>query len=245
MRPDPITRTSVIGELLPGDVAASETATAAPDDALFAAELALIDGAISKRRTEFATARHCARSALAALDIAPAPILRGPSREPLWPEGIVGSITHCASYHAAAVGRTTQFCSIGIDAEIDEPLPAGLLEHISLPAERAQLQGTSETHLDRLLFSAKEAVYKTWFPLTRRWLDFDDAMVTLRPNGTFKVQILTPPLPTVLPGRWLARDGLILTAMALPISPRFPATIGTSNDASACVSAPARGVLLR
>src|ERR1700719_3077034 len=69
---------------------------------LFAEEEALLDGAAEGRRGECAAGRHCARQPLGRLGIAPAPILRGPKREPLWPAEIVGSITHCRGYRAAA-----------------------------------------------------------------------------------------------------------------------------------------------
>ena len=74
---------------------------------------------------------------------------------------------------------------------------------------------------DRLLFSAKESVYKAWFPLARRWLGFADADVTIDPaDGTFEVRLLVPPpesagLPARLHGRWIARDGLLLTAVTV------------------------------
>jgi 4'-phosphopantetheinyl transferase EntD len=209
---------TVIGELLPGDVATAESSGVVPEAALFPAELALVTQAVPKRRAEFATARHCARRALAELEVAAVPILSGANREPVWPHGVVGSITHCPGYHAAAVGRTTRFRSIGIDAEHDEPLPEGLLDQICLPSERPQLRATDGPHSDRLLFSAKETVYKTWFPLARRWLGFDDALVMLRPDGTFDVEVLVADALGSLQGRWLARDGLILTAIALPAS---------------------------
>lgn len=206
----------MIEALLPGNIATAEAPPVAAEDALFPEELALIERAITKRRAEFATARKCARRALAKLGVAPAPILRGASREPLWPAGIVGSITHCAGYHAAAVGRATSYRSIGIDAEPDEPLPDGVLDHISLSAERAQLLGPPAPYLDRVLFSAKEAVYKTWFPIAQRWLGFDQARITLHADGTFDVQMLVDGPFAGLHGRWLAREGLILTAIALP-----------------------------
>src|SRR4051794_18225806 len=89
---------------------------------------------------------------------------------PLWPEGGVGSITHCAGYHAAGAASTGRFRSPGVDCELDEPLPDGVLDEVSLPAERAELGRGGLPHLDRLLFSAKECVYKAWFPVARRWL---------------------------------------------------------------------------
>jgi enterobactin synthetase component D / holo-[acyl-carrier protein] synthase len=208
---------SVIGSLLPSDVAAVETWDSAPLEALFPEELVLVERAVPKRQAEFATARRCAHEALAEIGAAPVAILSGPQREPLWPDGVVGSITHRAGYHAAAVARATAVRSIGIDAEPDEPLPVGVLELISLPAERAQLGSHWGAQLDRLLFSAKESVYKTWFPLTGRWLSFEDAVVSLHQDGSFHVEVkASGPLGTVK-GRWLARNGLVLTAIALPV----------------------------
>lgn len=213
----------MIAELLPGEIVTAEAATVRDEEALFSAEMALIERAVPTRRAEFATARQCARRALAQLDIAPMPILRGAHREPLWPEGTIGSITHCAGYHAVAVGRMRRFHSIGIDAEPDAPLPDGVLDHISLPAEHAQLAGRHKSHFDRLLFSAKEAVYKTWFPLTHRWLDFDQALIDLHPDGTFDAEILVQGPISDLRGRWLAQNGLILTAIAVPRGAQPPA----------------------
>jgi 4'-phosphopantetheinyl transferase EntD len=209
-------RCSLLGELLPGDVATAESVSVTPDAPLFPAELALIDRAVPKRRAEFTAARQCARHALSHLGIGPVPILSGAHREPLWPAGVVGSITHCDGYHAAAVARGTRFRSIGIDAEPDGPLPGEVLDRICLSAERAQLRGTFGCHPDRLLFCAKESVYKAWFPLARRWLGFEDAFVTLRPDGRFDVEVKVSGPIEALHGRWLARDGLILTAAALP-----------------------------
>ena len=78
-------------------------------------------------------------------------------------------------------------------------------------------------HWDRLLFSAKESVYKAWFPLAQRWLGFEDAIVAVdRGFGTFTARLLVPgPRPggrelSGFSGRWLIREGLILTAIALP-----------------------------
>src|SRR5206468_2745795 len=107
---------------------------------LFPEEEALIAAAVDKRRREFATARGCARSALAALGIEPAPILAGERGAPRWPPGIVGSITHCAGYRAAAVSSARDMITIGLDAEPDQVLPDGVLNAISLPGERSRLR---------------------------------------------------------------------------------------------------------
>jgi 4'-phosphopantetheinyl transferase EntD len=217
----------MIEEILPATVAATEMFTDPADVDLFPEEEALLARAVGKRRREFATARACARDALAKLGVAPVPILPGERGAPGWPPGIVGSITHCAGYRAAAVAPVRDVLTIGVDAEPDGALPDGVLTVISLPGERARLEDLAGaapgTHWDRLLFCAKEATYKAWFPVARRWLGFEDADITIDPrDGTFRVCLLVPAPavggwpPAGLAGRWMARDGLILTAITVP-----------------------------
>ena len=217
----------MIEEILPAAVASAEMFTDPPDVELFPEEEALVARAVDKRRREFATARACARSALARLGVPPVPIVRGERGAPGWPPGIVGSITHCTGYRAAAVAPVGDVLAIGVDAEPDGALPDGVLQAISLPGERARLHDLTSaapgTNWDRLLFCAKEATYKAWFPLAGRWLGFEDADITISPSdGTFLVCLLVP-APTVagsplagFSGRWVARDGLILTAITVP-----------------------------
>jgi 4'-phosphopantetheinyl transferase EntD len=214
----------VIGELLPAAVAAVDAFDDPPGGVLFPEEEALIGRAVDKRRREFTTARVCARAAMAALGLPPAPVLPGQRGMPGWPEGVVGSMTHCAGYRAAALAHRRDMLTIGIDAEVHEALPAGVLDLVSLPAERARLRQLSADEpgvcWDRLLFSVKESVYKAWFPLTRTWLDFEQADVTLGPSGQFTATLLVPAPVPGFAGRWLVRDGLVLTAIAVPAEPQ-------------------------
>jgi 4'-phosphopantetheinyl transferase EntD len=190
-------------------------------------EEALIARSVAKRRNEFVTVRHCARLALGRLDLPPTPILKGDKGEPLWPTGVVGSLTHTAGYRGAAVGRSHAVRSLGIDAEPHDVLPDKVLEAISLPAERQEIADLPEgLHWDRILFCAKEATYKAWFPLTERWLGFEDAHISFEVDpsgvtGRFVSRILIdpaarsgPPL-TELAGRWSVDGGLTLTAIVL------------------------------
>lgn len=115
----------MIGDLLPPNVAAAEAWEDPTDAGLFPDEEALVANAVAKRRSEFATARRCAREALARLGMPPAPILSGPKREPQWPVDVVGSITHCEGYRAAAVARAGDVRALGIDAEPHAAFPTG------------------------------------------------------------------------------------------------------------------------
>jgi 4'-phosphopantetheinyl transferase EntD len=212
----------VIEEIVPSTVAAVEAFDDPPQATLYPEEEAVIARALDKRRREFTTARYCARTALGALGVPPAPILPGPHGAPGWPEGVVGSMTHCAGYCAAALARGRDVRAIGIDAEVHEALPQGVLDLVSIAPERGRLRRLAAEEpgvsWDRLLFSAKEAIYKAWYPLTRRWLDFEQADVELDPSGTFTARLLVPgPVPGFA-GRWLVRDGLVLTAIAVGAS---------------------------
>lgn len=187
----------------------------------------LVARSVAKRRNEFVTARHCARLAMEQLGLAPAPILKGEKGEPQWPDGVVGSLTHCEGYRGAAVGRRSTVRSVGIDAEPHGVLPSGVLDAISLPAERREIAALpAGLHWDRILFCAKEATYKAWFPLTERWLGFEDAHITFESDsdgtaGTFVSRILIDPVArsgpplTELAGRWSVAGGLALTAIVL------------------------------
>ena len=215
----------MIEELVPPGAVAVEAFDDPPDAWLYPEEQALVARAVDKRRREFTTVRACARAALSRLGLPPAPILPGSRGAPGWPPGVVGTMTHCDGYRACALAPDTVLRSIGLDAEPDQPLPDGVLNLVSLPRERDMLDelgaAAPGTHWDRLLFCAKEAVYKTWYPLALRWLDFAEAEVTLRPDGTFAARLLVPGPQvdgrelTGLAGRWLAARGLLLTLITV------------------------------
>jgi 4'-phosphopantetheinyl transferase EntD len=216
----------MIGGILPDGVVAVEAFDDSVPVRLFPAEEDVIRRAVEKRRREFATARRCAREALAVLGYPAAPLLPGERGAPVWPVGVVGSIAHCAGYRTAVVARADQMWTVGVDAEPDEPLPADVLPAIALPQEMAHLERLRgvqrDVHWDRLLFSAKESVYKAWFPLTRRWLDFQDAVIEMSPStGRFEARLLVTAKPggralAGFSGRFLAAGNLLITAIAVP-----------------------------
>ncbi len=236
---------ALIEAIVPGPAVAVDTREDCGEEPL-PGEAERVERAVPARRAEFATGRACARHALARLGLPPRPIPTGQRGEPSWPHGVVGSITHCAGYRGAVLARTSQIATIGIDAEPNAALPAGVLDSISLPGERAWVGQLSAAHpavhWDRLLFCAKESVYKAWFPLAHRWLDFQDAAVTVQDepgtgwaggsdggsgaqpfaaSGRFTaaLRVAGPDVRgrelSAFTGRWAVREGLILTAIVV------------------------------
>ncbi|MGW6904203.1 4'-phosphopantetheinyl transferase family protein [Streptomyces sp. NPDC054940] len=224
----------MIEELLPDSVVTVEAYgdEELPNTALYPEEEAVVAKAVAKRRREFAVVRSCARHAMEKLGVPPQPILPGERGAPSWPAGLVGSMTHCDGYHAAALVRAADLASLGIDAEPHQTLPEGVLPAVALPAEAERLRRLAgdhpAVHWDRLLFSAKESVYKAWFPLTGKWLDFTEADIDLfadpgeQYGGGFRARLLVPG-PSVgdrrvdlFEGRWTVRRGLVATAVSVP-----------------------------
>lgn len=219
----------MLGEILPDEVIAVEMREDATDVVLFPVEEAIVERSVEKRRREFTTVRACAREAFVQLGLPVVPVPTGERGEPQWPTGIVGSITHCEGYRACVLARSHEIVTVGIDAEPNVQLPEGVLGDIARPEEIPWLERLRReepsVRWDRLLFSAKESVYKAWFPLARRWLGFEDAIVTVDPVlRVFSARLLVsgPLLAgqrlTEFSGRWLVREGLVLTAIALSTS---------------------------
>ncbi len=218
----------MIEDILPPAVASAEMFDD-PDTVLLPEEAAILGSVVESRRREFTTGRACARLAMARIGLAAVPVTQGAKFAPQWPPGVVGSITHCSGYRAAAVAHATDVSTIGIDAEPNLTLPNGILTEIATSQELEWLDefssATPTVCWDRLLFSAKEAAFKAWFPLTGRWLGFEDAVTTVDPiQRTFSIRLVVPG-PSVdrreltgFSGRWLLRDGLLLTAIVLPVA---------------------------
>ena len=212
----------MIADILAPLVAAAEAFGDPPDVELYPEEEAVIARARDKRRREFTTGRACARAALAQLGVPAGPILPGARGAPQWPAGVVGSITHCAGYRACAVAFDRDVSAIGLDAEPNDRLPGGVLRAVAGEAEQAEIAALAAARpqvcWDRLLFSAKESVYKAWYPLAGGRLGFRDAHVEFDPEReTFAARLLVDGGPvTGFDGRWLVSNGLLATAIVVP-----------------------------
>lgn len=161
--------------MLPDSVSIAVWGIDTMDAALRAEEREAIRRAVPKRVREFARGRATARCALAQLGVGPRPIPIGDHRQPIWPKGVVGAITHAGDLVAAAVARSSDCSCLGIDVEHGVELPSGITEMILTRAEQAD---PVPVH-GLVRFSAKESIHKAIFPSTGVWLEPLDVCVTL------------------------------------------------------------------
>jgi len=132
------------------------------------AEASAVASAVPKRKREYSTGRWLAHCALSRLGQETEHLLPGSAREPLWPEGVTGSITHTDSHAAVAVANSAEFLGIGIDMESVGAIEQTLLPKLLTRAEQANLNGIDPT----IIFSAKEACYKLLYPIVGEYVDF-------------------------------------------------------------------------
>ena len=149
---------------------------------LFEAEREHAIGFAEKRLTEFLTGRHCAREALKSLGVAACDIPVGEGRQPVWPEGVCGSISHATGLAGAIVSGKDRHLSLGLDIERRRSVDATLWDHLFTDKDKSLLQSatTDPDEQATLFFSLKESFYKLQYPLTGRFLDFLE--VSLVPN---------------------------------------------------------------
>ena len=192
---NPAVLSAELAALFPGEVFAACLTREAPLELLSAQELSCVSHCASERIQQFAAGRLCARLTLEALGIEGFSLLTARDRQPVWPAGVTGSITHTAGYAAAVVGRREALGSLGIDSEVAAQVHRELWPGITAPSELARLRALPEAAAclqAAVLFAAKEAFYKSQFPLTGERLLFADVVIDCVADssgngGTFEV----------------------------------------------------------
>jgi 4'-phosphopantetheinyl transferase EntD len=191
-------------------------------------EAAHLGRAVPKRMQEFAAGRLCARRALAEFGMPDFPIRAAQDRQPIWPDSMVGSITHTAGFCAAAVAERRRIQALGLDSEVVGDVKAEIWPHICLPDEIAWIQSlpaAAQVLAATLIFSAKEAFYKCQYPLVRDPLGFHDVRIEAptwdASAGIFLVhptRSLAIATYAALPlhGRYLFHENLVTTGMDFP-----------------------------
>jgi enterobactin synthetase component D len=137
-----------------------------------------IRNAVQKRQAEYFYGRICARCALANLGLREIVVGTGPARQPVWPVGIIGSITHTDRLAAAVTLQKGRHRGVGIDIECysDDAALASVATIVltSRELELLRHRGSelSESALLCLAFSAKESFYKAVYNVVQRFVDF-------------------------------------------------------------------------
>ncbi|MEM7410944.1 MAG: 4'-phosphopantetheinyl transferase superfamily protein [Myxococcota bacterium] len=193
---------------------------------LVAGEVAIVARAVAKRRREFAAGRACARDALSTLGGEAGALPRDPDRVPVWPQGFVGSISHCDDACGAVVARASDVVALGFDVEGADALPTEVIDTVLGPAERDRAQEHDRAlgrDWAKLVWSAKESFYKAYFPRLRHTLEFHDAEVQLAGPGQFQVRLVDPSAPSwfgrrEIEGRFVYRERLLYTGVFLEAS---------------------------
>ncbi len=140
---------------------------------LFPEERESIARAVPQRQAEFAGGRRAARAALRQLGLPDGAIPKGADRAPVWPEGVVASITHTEGLCLAMAARAEDWRGLGIDLEVDRPMRSELIPSIASLAELARLSPLPFASAGVRIFSAKEAAYKAQYPLTAALFGFE------------------------------------------------------------------------
>lgn len=213
--------------------------------AFWPGEAPAIARATPARQAEFAAGRAAARAAMRAVGMVPYAIPMGSDRAPVWPVGVVGSISHSTGLCIAVAARARALSGLGIDIEPLDPLPEELWPDVLTPADRDWLM-TQDAGLRggyaRMIFSAKEATYKALYPRARRIVGFD--AMDILPDlgaGRFLARLNTGFGPIGagmrLTGQLFCASGLVCTLLALPRGAECGANVaGNSIPETECFS---------
>jgi 4'-phosphopantetheinyl transferase EntD len=195
------------------------------EDELYPDERTHVANAVAKRRAEFGTARVTARRVLGELGFPPLSLVPDRDRSPRWPEGVVGTISHCDGLCAVAVARSSVAAGIGLDVECASGLDRTLEATICTETEQMWLESSSpgeRRHRAKLLFSAKEAFYKCQFPTTHTFLDYKEVDIRVGvDDNRFTILRVHRSGPTwraleTAQGRFLRTHDFVVTAATLP-----------------------------
>jgi 4'-phosphopantetheinyl transferase EntD len=224
---NPADLSTTLGRLFPPGAVAAQLRRPGEPAMLLPAEAAHLGRAVPKRAQEYAAGRLCARRALAELGIVDFPIKVADDRQPIWPDGMVGSITHTAGFCAAVVAERTRVGALGLDSEVVGSVNPEIWSTICVPGETAWLESLpplQQAAAVTLIFSAKEAFYKCQYPLVREPLNFHDARVEAvawgASDGAFQIHATRSiriakygALP--MQGRYLFHEGFVTAGMGL------------------------------
>jgi 4'-phosphopantetheinyl transferase EntD len=166
-------------------------------------ELKFVARAVPKRRREFLAGRTLSRRALAQIGLEVEALAAAEDRRPIWPPGVVGSISHSDRWCGVVVARRHPVVGLGLDVEDARDLAGSLWPLVLTPREAVNLRHLSARpeRWALLVFSAKESIYKCLSPRAGEWLDFTEVEIDL---DLERARFSVVPMPTVA-GAWRER----------------------------------------
>lgn len=211
-------------QMLPKSVGVATADLRVQTHGVLPSEATAMASMVPLRRREFAAGRLAARGAMAEVGHFNRPVPMGKDRAPIWPQGLVGSISHTSETAIALAADADDFRTLGVDLEPNVPLETALFGEVLSNNERQFVESVAPEmrgNLARLIFSAKECAYKCQYPLTRILFGFDGFEIRLNQEcRTFKAQFTQSvgnfSKGQVLSGRYYSDNGIILTTIALP-----------------------------
>jgi 4'-phosphopantetheinyl transferase EntD len=200
-----------------------------PQAVVFDEERAAVARAVEKRRFEYYATRQLAHEAFRSLGVPVVPVLNRQDRSPIWPSGVIGTLTHTAGWCAVAVALPQPACvSLGLDAERAYDMSTEVARRVLTDLEFQRLSSLSPSEFQSratLCFSAKEAVYKCLFPFVQRYIGFEEVEIELdfaASSGPFAVRLLNPELGRAagppgyaLSGRFISEGNLWVTGVTM------------------------------
>ena len=194
-------------------------------EALYKEEKAIVVRAVRKRQREFSSGRLCAREALKILGISNFPLISGEGRQPIWPQGVSGSISHAKGCCGVAVLKSKKRALIGLDIEESDRLTKDLWPLTFVKEELEWLkkrygEGINGTKWASVIFSAKEAFFKYQYPLTGAWVGLKDGEVSVNEDGSFVLKLLKGIAPklkkeSLFKGKYIFFDKYVATGLCL------------------------------
>src|ERR1700691_2265414 len=224
---NPAQLSSRLSRLFPPGTVAAELRGPGDTDLLLPAEAAFLGRAVPKRVGEFAAGRPCARRAMAEFGIVNFAIKVAGDRQPVWPDSMVGSITHTTGFCAAVVGERRRVAALGLDCEVVGDVNGEIWPSICLPIETAWIQSlpiAQQAAAVTLIFSAKEAFYKCQYPVVRESLNFRDVRIEAAAWGASEGVFLIHPTRSIaiaahrslpMQGRYLFHERFVTAGMDL------------------------------
>ena len=222
-KPQPDWLAEAARDLLPSTVAVSTSDPRRGWSGLHPDEVPATANMGALRRLEYTAGRQAAHGAMDQLSISDQPVVNGSDRAPIWPAGIVGSISHTSDYCIAVAAYDNDIHTVGLDIEPKRALCAELIYEICNREERDWLANQpveQQGYLARLMFSAKECAYKCQYPLTKKLFGFKVLNIDLDlEEGSFSATFVQPVglfcMGCKLKGQFYIGHDVIMTTMAV------------------------------